>query len=179
MRKPILHVSFTTANAMKRLADSIKRKFGDMYDVIVSPKGSLDIKAENTTVVNLDLSESEMKIEEFVKYLEEIGNISTSDIEGITETPETMLDHIGKIQCISIRHKEFVKGVKYTANAGIATDNDVIEGVFSIINNDGNKLNKVAQMTIDSMDELDLTIASMEFILKALKEKRDKIKEEL
>lgn len=61
MNKPILRLAvdgsayrIITANTMKTLLDSMKRRVGGRYEIMVMMK-ELDIIPDNTTVVNLHL----------------------------------------------------------------------------------------------------------------------------
>lgn len=77
--KPILYIQFpvkiesSIANMIMRLAKSLKERFANEYELIISPTGS-DIKIRSEgTVVNLNI-DANTNFDELLKKLEENKN---------------------------------------------------------------------------------------------------------
>ena len=77
--KPILHIivkstpNISQMKAARQAAISINYKFNEKYNVIVSLE-NVDIKADNTTVVNITLDEN-TNYEEILKYIGDIPDL--------------------------------------------------------------------------------------------------------
>lgn len=176
MNKPILHVIVDNdafrghMNLMQKFGDAIKKIFGEKYHCFFSTRGIKEIEAENTTVVNLDLGYDKANIEDLIKYLEDIYVASKIDDMSILASPEVILNHLP----VLMHHKEFARGnLKFSANAGIKTNGDqVIDGGISIVNETANRS---SDFVIKNEDELDLTIAGLEYILQILKYKKSEM----
>lgn len=78
--KPILHViinraqikSLAMTKQIYELKETMEKIFSDNFQLVYSPKGTIDIAAENCTVVNLELAAE--NVETIISKLEEIGS---------------------------------------------------------------------------------------------------------
>lgn len=121
--KPILHIIFTKRPtsasylAYRKLAQTLKERYYDKYDVIISTDG-LDIIPDNSTVVKLTIDTSE-NIENVIKYIDNIPSydktlgiessikvrdeVVTSSLDGDEIAIENNLLYVNHIPFIEIK----------------------------------------------------------------------------
>lgn len=108
--KPILHTMVTGKctkwSRIKSLIDTMKRKFADIYEIVVSDGNSVNLVADNSTVVNLAINGVD-DMHTIVNALEEIAYESRSVDDGqITEHlhPTNVDLSGGRIVHVKIKH---------------------------------------------------------------------------